>query len=193
MLLLALEWGGTTYPWDSVTIIGLFCGAGGLFILFLGWEYFRKEEAMLPPSLFRNRVMSCAIIVSAMTQGGVYLTLYYLPIWFQVVKDLSPTDSGLHLLPSVASMAVSTVLTGILGTSFSAFSPSLLIFCSFENWLLHPLHYYWCCSSFNCYWSHDNTYTIIRSCNLDLLSASRWRCSGSNSTTTFHCCSSCYI
>ena len=115
MLLLALEWGGTTYTWDSATITGLFCGAGGLLILFLVWEYFRKEEAMLPLSLFGNRVISCAIVVSSMSQGGVYLTLYYLPTWFQVVKNLSPTDSGLRLLPSVASMAISTVLAGVLG------------------------------------------------------------------------------
>lgn len=115
MLLLALQWGGTTYPWGSSTIIGLFCGALVTFCVFLGWEYHRKEKAMLPLSLFSNRVISCAAFASAMAQGGVYLIFYYLPTWFQVVKGLSPTSSGVHILPSVGSMAVCTSLAGALG------------------------------------------------------------------------------
>ena len=115
MLLLALEWGGATYPWNSATIIGLFCGAGVTFCLFLGWEYHRKETAMIPLSLFRNRVISCAALCTATSQGGVYMIFYYLPTWFQVVKDLSPTASGVHILPSLGSMALSTAVAGFLG------------------------------------------------------------------------------
>jgi len=38
MLLLALDWGGVSYHWNSSTIIGLFCGAGAAWIAFLLWE-----------------------------------------------------------------------------------------------------------------------------------------------------------
>lgn len=117
MLLLALQWGGATYPWHSATIIGLFCGSGITFILFLAWEYRRKETAMLPLSLFQNRVISCAAICTAFSQGGIYLTFYYLPTWFQVVKNLDPTASGIRLLPSVGSMAIGTAAAGFLGVS----------------------------------------------------------------------------
>jgi MFS family permease len=43
MLLLALDWGGVTYKWTSSTIIGLFCGAGGAWIMFLLWERTQGE------------------------------------------------------------------------------------------------------------------------------------------------------
>lgn len=117
MLLLALQWGGSSYPWNSATIIGLFCGAGATFGVFLGWEYHCKETAMTPLSLIRNRVIACASICTLMSQGGVFLCFYYLPIWFQVVKNLSPTSSGIHILPSIGSMAIGTSVAGFLGMS----------------------------------------------------------------------------
>jgi MFS family permease len=69
MLLLALEWGGVTYRWNSSIVIGLFCGSGVTLIFFLLWErrqgkgvsvffspykplqYFRDNKAMLIPNL----------------------------------------------------------------------------------------------------------------------------------------------
>ncbi|KAK8124341.1 MFS transporter [Apiospora kogelbergensis] len=49
MLILALQRGGTYYPWASPTIIGLFCGAFGNLLVFLFWEHCRGAEAMIPP------------------------------------------------------------------------------------------------------------------------------------------------
>lgn len=117
MLLLALEWGGSTYPWSSSVIIGQFCGSAAMFCTFLAWEYSRGEEAMLPLSLFRNLVVCCAALTSAMAQGGFMLIFYYLPTWFQVVKNLSPTASGVHILPSVGSMGIGVFIAGFLGTT----------------------------------------------------------------------------
>jgi len=49
MLLLALQWGGINYTWNSPTIIGLFCGSAGMFVVFGAWEIiFAKREAMIP-------------------------------------------------------------------------------------------------------------------------------------------------
>jgi hypothetical protein len=117
MLLLALEWGGSTYPWISSVIIGQFCGAAAMFCIFLAWEYSRGEAAMLPLSLFGNRVVCCATLASAMAQGGFFLVFYYLPTWFQVVKNLSPAASGVHILPSVGSMGIGAFIAGVLGAA----------------------------------------------------------------------------
>lgn len=43
MLLMALEWGVSEYPWNSATIVGLFCGAGAMALVFLGWEYYTRS------------------------------------------------------------------------------------------------------------------------------------------------------
>src|SRR5437773_10812792 len=51
MFLLALEWGGNTYAWRSATIIGLLCGAFGMFAFFLAWEKHKGKDAMVPLSM----------------------------------------------------------------------------------------------------------------------------------------------
>jgi MFS family permease len=114
MLLLALEWGGTTYSWKSATIIGLFCGSVGLCVVFVAWEYRRGETAMIPLSVVRNRYVAFATITTIVSQGSLLLITYYLPVWFQVVKNVSPIMGGVDYLPSVFSQVFASVLTGAL-------------------------------------------------------------------------------
>src|ERR1700733_11151661 len=63
-LLLALEYGGNEYAWNSATVIGLFCGAGGTFIVFLIWEYARGDDAMVPLSMMKHRGVWSSCLVS---------------------------------------------------------------------------------------------------------------------------------
>lgn len=114
-LLLALQWGGNKFPWDSATIIGLFCGAGGTFIVFLIWEYYKGDDAMVPFSIARRKIVICACLVGFCLMGTVMCASYYLPIYFQSVKGVSPTMSGVNLLPSILSQLLLAILSGVLG------------------------------------------------------------------------------
>jgi hypothetical protein len=116
-LLLALEYGGNTYPWNSATIIGLFCGAGGTFILFLLWEYFKGDDAMIPLSMMTHRGVWSSCLVSFFFFSMMQLVVYYLPIYFQAVKGVSPMISGVDLLPSILSQLIGTSFSGITGKS----------------------------------------------------------------------------
>lgn len=112
--LLALEWGGTRYPWDSATIIGLFCGSFGTLLLFVAWEYHMGESAMIPLSIIRRRVIWVSCINYALFIGSMLSATYYLPIYFQSIKDASPTLSGVDLLPSIITTILFGILTGAL-------------------------------------------------------------------------------
>ena len=112
---LALEWGGTSYAWDSATVIGLFCGAAGTLCLFLAWEYRKGDAAMIPFSMMRNRVVWSSCFVVCFFYGGMLAMSYYLPIYFQAVKGVSPTLSGVYLLPSILSQMALAPLSGYLG------------------------------------------------------------------------------
>lgn len=70
---------------------------------------------MLPLSLFRNSIVSCAAMANIMSSGAYFSVAYYLPVWFQVVEDVSPVTSGIYSLPSVISQVIGSVSSGFLG------------------------------------------------------------------------------
>jgi Fungal trichothecene efflux pump (TRI12) len=115
MLLMALEWGGTEYPWNSATIIGLFCGAGGTLILFVAWEYRTGDTAMIPLSMVRKRIVWCSCLVIGCFFGSLLVFSYYLPIYFQAVKGVSPSRSGVYVLPGILSQMLMAITSGFLG------------------------------------------------------------------------------
>lgn len=54
-LLLALQYGGNQYAWNSSTTIGLFCGSGVAFSLWLAWDWYKGDAAMMPLSIVCKR------------------------------------------------------------------------------------------------------------------------------------------
>ncbi|KUL83693.1 hypothetical protein ZTR_07474 [Talaromyces verruculosus] len=126
MLLMALEWGGSQYAWNSVTIIGLFCGAGAIAIVFLAWEYHAGEEAMIPFSMVRNRVVWSSCLVIWFLFGSMMVYSYYLPIWFQAVKGASSLQSGVDLLPLILSQVVASILSGGLVRKVGYYLPFVI-------------------------------------------------------------------
>ena len=115
--LLALEWGGSRYVWKSATIIGLFCGGAGTFCVFLAWEYRRGDSAMVPLSMVRRRVVWCSCLVIFMFMGSMIITNYYIPIYFQAVRNATPTMSGVYILPAILAQILFATVSGVLGKS----------------------------------------------------------------------------
>lgn len=115
--LLALEWGGTRYAWSSATIIGLFCGSAGTLALFLFVEYRKGKAAMIPFFMLRQHIISCSCLVMFFFAGSMFILTYYLPIYFQAVRDATPTMSGVYLLPSILTQIMFAMTSGSLGTS----------------------------------------------------------------------------
>ncbi|OCK76093.1 efflux pump [Lepidopterella palustris CBS 459.81] len=114
MFLLALEWGGTTYPWNNATIIGLFCGSGGTLVIFVAWEHRVGDDAMIPYSMVRKRVIWSSSSVAFFFFGALLIFSYYLPIYFQAVKGVSPALSGVYLLPGILSQILMVLVSGAL-------------------------------------------------------------------------------
>lgn len=124
MLLLAVSWGGGRFPWRSATIISLFLGGGVVFGLFVVWTLHRQDKALVPPSVLKKPVIFCGCAV-VFLQIGAFATIGdYLPLWFQSVKQATPTNSGLMLLPAMVTQIIATVFCGSLRKSLP---PSVLL------------------------------------------------------------------
>ncbi len=112
-LVLLTSLGGTTFAWSSGPIIGLGVGALAAIAGFVLVER-RAAEPVLPLSLFRNRVFSAASAVGLVVGFAMFGALAYLPQYFQIVKGVSPTSSGLRLLPLMAGLLATSITTGQL-------------------------------------------------------------------------------
>src|SRR3984885_7828092 len=112
-VVLATSWGGTTYAWSSPVIIGLF--AGSVVLLFAWYLSARRApEAVLPLRLFRNRVFVIASAIGLAAGFALFGALAYLPLFLQVVRGVSPTISGVYLLPMVLGLLITSVGSGQL-------------------------------------------------------------------------------
>lgn len=77
-LLLALQWGGAEYPWKSAKIIGLFVGFGLMIIIFIGIQLWQGDKGTLPPYLFKNRNVVCAMLFACFFGAAFFPLIYYL-------------------------------------------------------------------------------------------------------------------
>jgi EmrB/QacA subfamily drug resistance transporter len=110
-LILLTTLGGNTYDWASPEIVGM--GVVSVLAIFAFTRVERRAaEPILPPSLFRNRVFVVCGAVGLIVGFGLFGALTYLPLFQQVVRGLSPTASGLQLLPVMGGLLVSSILAG---------------------------------------------------------------------------------
>ncbi|WP_035698691.1 MDR family MFS transporter [Glycomyces tenuis] len=112
-LLLATTWGGQTYPWTSGVIIGLFTAAATLAAVFLYVET-RAEEPILPLRMFRHGTFSLAAAIALVFGVAMFSGIVYIPLFFQMVRGYTPTNSGLLMLPMMGGMLLTSVSSGFI-------------------------------------------------------------------------------
>ena len=112
-VVLATSWGGTTYAWSSPVIIGLFAVA---VLMLVAWYFSARyaAEPVLPLKLFRNSVFTVCSAIGLAAGFAMFGALSYLPLFLQVVHGVSPTVSGLYLLPMVLGMLLTSIGSGQL-------------------------------------------------------------------------------
>jgi EmrB/QacA subfamily drug resistance transporter len=110
-LILLTSLGGTTYPWKSapIYILGI---AGVLLIGVFVLVERRAAEPVLPLHLFKLRTFSVTSLVGFIVGFAMFGAITYLPAFFQVVRGISPTISGVYLLPLMAGLLAVSIGSG---------------------------------------------------------------------------------
>ncbi|HKS02446.1 MAG TPA: DHA2 family efflux MFS transporter permease subunit [Arthrobacter sp.] len=94
---------GETYDWGTIagpiTVWGLIISGIVVLALFVGWQAANKGEPLLPLALFKDRNFSLANI--GITTVGFTVTAFGLPLifYYQIVRDMTPTQSALMMAP----------------------------------------------------------------------------------------------
>ena len=119
-IVLFVSLGGTTLGWWSAPMVVLLVLSVVLPFAFVVVER-RANEPLVPLSLFRNRVFSVATAVSFMVGVALFGSVTYLPLYLQVVRGASPTESGLEMLPLMAGVLIASIGSGQLITRYGRY------------------------------------------------------------------------
>jgi EmrB/QacA subfamily drug resistance transporter len=110
-IVLMTSLGGTSYAWRSAQIAGLgVIGVAGLAAFVFAES--RAAEPILPLSLFRNGVFRVTSAIGFVIGFALFGALTYLPLFQQVVRGDSPTESGLQLIPVMAGVLLGSIGSG---------------------------------------------------------------------------------
>ncbi|TGO82211.1 hypothetical protein BPOR_0889g00040 [Botrytis porri] len=126
-LLLALQWGGTKYPWGNGRIIALFVLFGVLIGIFIAIQFWKGDSATVPPSIMKKRSMWSAAWFSFCLGSYFLLLIYYLPIWFQAVKGDSAVKSGISNIPMVLTLVIVSIISSALVTTIGYYAPLMIV------------------------------------------------------------------
>jgi MFS family permease len=74
----------------------------------------RAAEPIVPLDLFRNRGYAVTILVTFLSAMGFFGAIVYLPLWFQTVREISPTESGLQTLSLLAGLILGSIISGAM-------------------------------------------------------------------------------
>lgn len=114
-LLLALQFGGGEHPWKSATVIGLLLGSAGTFVVWGFWNRHKQDSALIPFSIVTQRAVWSAALTQLLAFTNLFLTSFFLPIYFQAVMGKPPLMAGVYILPGILTQLVATVTSGVLG------------------------------------------------------------------------------
>ena len=122
--LLALTW-GNSYGWLSVRVLSAFAASvvslGAFFAVEIG-----NPDALMPLGLFRNKVFAVANSAAFLVSMAFMGVISFLPLYMQVVRGISATNSGLSVLPLLGGLMATSILSGFLASKTGRYKPFIL-------------------------------------------------------------------
>ncbi|KAJ7481380.1 major facilitator superfamily transporter [Mycena galericulata] len=126
-LLLAVQWGGSEYPWTSGVIIALLLSSIVLLAIFIRIQLYVDERATIPPRILKQRTIWSSSLYAVCIGGSFNIITMCLPIWFQVIHGDSPESSGVDTLPVILALVVGSVCAGALIGAIGYYAPFMIL------------------------------------------------------------------
>lgn len=126
-LLLALQWGGSKYSWNDGVIIALLLVGALLLLTFVALQIRLGETATVPVRIVIRRSIISGILFSFCISASQMIFVYYLPIYFQAIKNTTATVSGVRTIPFVAAVGIAAIFSGLMATTFGYYVPAMII------------------------------------------------------------------
>ena len=129
--LMAISFGGLVYAWSSGQIIALFVVAGILLMSFLAQQIWNvgttTECRSFPLQFFKNTELSIVFVLECCASTLTYIPVYFIPLYFQFVRQDSAIMAGVRLLPLVIFLVAAIVVNGVIVTINGRYMPWFFI------------------------------------------------------------------
>jgi multidrug resistance protein len=111
VLMLAMTWGGTRYPWVSWQIAALLAGSAVAWVLF-ALRLANAAEPLIPLAVLREPVVTRIVTVAFFSIGAIIGLSIYVPLYLELVLGASPSVSGLALIAFTAGTVIGAFFAG---------------------------------------------------------------------------------
>ncbi|KAF2267078.1 MFS general substrate transporter [Lojkania enalia] len=122
-LLLALQWGGQTYPWKNSKVWGCLLGFGLIISVFICIQIYQKDRATIPVRVFKQQTVLVSCVFSAFLSMALYVHIFYLPFYFQASKGTTAEESGIRTIAYLVSITCASIIIGGLITFLGYYAP----------------------------------------------------------------------
>ena len=130
--LLASAWAYEPYGWGSAITVGLLVAAGVLLVLFVLQEL-RHPNAIIPMSLFRNRMYVLTGIIAILSSAVLFSAAIFLPTFIQTSLGASAKVSGFLFMPQAAGLVVMSFIGGRIVAKTGRFKQLVVIGCALSG------------------------------------------------------------
>jgi MFS family permease len=124
-LLLACQWGGQRYPWLSAPVLGL-AAAGIALAAAFGYRQTHSPAPFFPPRLLRHRTLRTVSFLQLATGCGMAAATVYVTLDLQVIRHISPSSTGVMLLPMAAGLAAGAATGALFLARTKSVRPSIV-------------------------------------------------------------------
>ncbi|KAJ3001773.1 hypothetical protein NUW54_g6220 [Trametes sanguinea] len=123
LALIALTWGGVTYPWSSAHVLAVLIIGAILIVVFFVYEAFVPPESTIPFDIMKNRT-SLGGFLGTFFHGIISVAaIYYFPVYFQACLLSSPIESSVKILPTAVVSSFLSLLSGIVVKKMNKYLP----------------------------------------------------------------------
>ncbi|KAL7629880.1 hypothetical protein AAE478_001403 [Parahypoxylon ruwenzoriense] len=135
-LIMAINFGGVEWPWNDGREIALFVVSGVLFIAFgIQQSFFllcNEENRLFPVHFLKRRSLLLLFILNTCASSGLFISVYYIPLFFQFTQGDSAIYASLRILPFVLVLIFAIILNGHMMTVFGWYLPWYFFGSAFE-------------------------------------------------------------
>lgn len=126
-LIMAINFGGLTYPWNLGQIIALLVVAVVLFLLLAFQQgltlFVTLPRRLIPVQLTRSLLVIMLFLCTIASAAGVFVPIFFVPLFFQFTRGDGALEKGVRLLPLIIVLIVSIGINGALMARFGHYMP----------------------------------------------------------------------